>query len=99
MNLVGEIAGGTLNPEALISAANAANAARDHALMAIVVAIFAVCILLIVGAITMFIAMRVNTLTHQTNSLVDRLLISTEQRSRAEGEISGRAKEQKENPR
>lgn len=80
-----------VNPEAIVIAANAAIAAQNMAQFAAfaVGGIFLMMVIVLVAQA--WVALKFQELRHQTNSLMEKLLITTASDSEARGDLAGRA--------
>lgn len=80
----------TLSPEAMIVLTNAANSANDMAKVAAMGILICIFMILILGIITVVLAVNFWQLKHHTNSIMDALVKLTGEKALAKGIAQGR---------
>lgn len=87
---------GTVNPEAMINAAIAANAAAQAAWNAAIMAGITLVALLVIGALMGAIWLKFAALEHNTDGMREALVITTRKLALIEGNVIGRAEQTEE---
>lgn len=93
MLLAEAVNGGTINPEAMINAAIAAKSAELAATQAFYVSIAVIVMLLIIGAMMMFVVYKFDELKRNTDGMREALVIATRKLALLEGNAIGRAEQ------
>ena len=80
-----------VNPEAIIIAANAAIAAQNMSQFTAFAAGAVLLLMVLLIGLTIWMTYRFEDLRHQTNSLMEKLLVSTASDAQVRGNLAGRA--------
>lgn len=91
-----QVADTVTNPEAMVNAAIAAKAAELAANQAFYGLVFVIFMLLIIGAMMMFVAYRFERLERNTDGMRERLVDATRKLALIEGNLVGRAEQTEE---
>ena len=96
LNILADIGGGLINPEAMINAAIAAKAAEAAANQVLYGIAILVVMVLIIGAMMMFIAYKFDELKRNTDGMRDELVLATRKLALVEGNVAGRQEQMNE---
>lgn len=80
-----------ISPEAIVSSINLVISAQQAAMISAICSAVALVLILAVGLICIWTAFKFNELVKHTNSIMDRLLVTTANDAEARGNLAGRA--------